>query len=215
MVAFHAAVVYGLLQHRPVPPPDRRHTVFVTLIAPSESPTPPARKPEPPKPQPPKPEVRKPVPPKPAPPRPPDPPRQLAVEAPAAPSEIVVPRAEPVPAEPPAPSPEPPVEAPPPPARPAGPVALAGDLALACPNRPPPAYPVVSRRAGESGRVVLQVEIDVDGRIAAARIRTGSGFQRLDAAALSAVSRWRCNPPLRDGRPVRAVALQPFQFDLE
>lgn len=211
MVAFHAAVVYGLLQHRPVPPPDRRHTVFVTLIAPSESPTPPARKPEPPKP-----ELRKPAPPKPAQPlrRPPDPPRQLAVEALAAPSEVVVPRAEPLPAEPAAPSPESPVEAPPP-ARSAGPVALSGDLALACPNRPPPAYPVVSRRAGESGRVVLQVEIDVDGRIAAARVRTGSGFQRLDAAALSAVSRWHCNPPLRDGRPVRAVALQPFQFDLE
>ncbi len=206
MVAFHAAVVYGLLQHRPAPQPDRRHTVFVTLIAPTESPTPPVRKPEPPKPQPPKPAQPSP--------RPSDPPRQLAVEAPAAPGEVVVPRAEPVPAEPPAPAPEPPVEAPPP-ARPAGPVALAGDLALACPNRPPPAYPVLSRRAGESGRVVLQVEIDVDGRIAAARVRTGSGFQRLDAAALSAVSRWRCNPPLRDGRPVRAVALQPFQFDLE
>jgi protein TonB len=92
---------------------------------------------------------------------------------------------------------------------------LSGELALACPTRTPPAYPVMSRRMGETGKVVLRVELDAEGRVDTAQVISSSGFKRLDEAALSAVRSWRCNPPLRDGQPVRAVALQPFQFNLE
>jgi protein TonB len=42
-----------------------------------------------------------------------------------------------------------------------------------------------------------------------------SGFKRLDEAAMTAVKTWRCNPPVRNGQPVRAVALQPFNFVLQ
>jgi len=42
-----------------------------------------------------------------------------------------------------------------------------------------------------------------------------SGSQRLDEAAIAAVRTWHCHPAMRDGVPVHAVALQPFNFILE
>jgi len=62
--------------------------------------------------------------------------------------------------------------------------------------------------------VVLRVELDEQGAVSSARVATPSGFARLDEAALAAVRRWRCTPAQRDGRPVRAVAMQPFKFEL-
>lgn len=100
------------------------------------------------------------------------------------------------------------------PAKPAGPVTLSGDLALACPERSAPVYPTLSRRLGEEGKVQVRVELDEQGRVDIARVVNGSGFARLDAAALAAVRNWRCQPAQRDGRAVRAVALQPFNFML-
>ena len=86
---------------------------------------------------------------------------------------------------------------------------------MACPERTPPAYPPLARRLGETGKVVLRVELDESGRVSAAQVLTGSGSARLDAAALAAVRTWRCQPARRDGQAVRAVATQPFNFTLE
>lgn len=196
VLALHAAALYGLMKHRLLPLPEKVETLFVTFIQPPESLQP---------------ELPKPKPHEPAKPVELDKPHaheqhtHLVVEAPAAPTDYVMPA--PLP-------PAPVVEAPPPP-KPAGPVSLSGELSLACPTRTPPKYPASSQRAGESGQVVLRVELDTDGRVDAARIATSSGYKRLDEAALNAVKTWRCNPPLRDGQPVRAVALQPFKFNLE
>jgi protein TonB len=61
----------------------------------------------------------------------------------------------------------------------------------------------------------LRVELDELGKVSAAWVATSSGFARLDEAALAAVRAWRCTPAQRDGQPVRAVALQPFNFILQ
>ena len=63
--------------------------------------------------------------------------------------------------------------------------------------------------------MVLRVELDEQGSVSAARVAQASGFARLDEAALAAVKAWRCTPAQRDGRPVRAIALQPFKFVLQ
>lgn len=94
----------------------------------------------------------------------------------------------------------------------AGPVNLGTELALSCPDRPPPDYPAVSRRMGEQGRAMLRVELDARGQVTAAHIVTSSGSERLDNAALAAVRRWRCQAARRDGSAVPAVALQAFEF---
>lgn len=116
---------------------------------------------------------------------------------------------------PPSPSPAPEADAPRGPAKAQGPLMLGGELSLACPERTPPRYPAQSRRLGEEGKVVLRVELDEQGLVAAATVSQGSGFPRLDEAALSAVRSWRCQPAQRHGQPLRAVAVQPFNFVLQ
>jgi protein TonB len=203
VIALHGAALYGLWSHRLLPAPAEAAVVFVNFITPPQ----PAQKP-PPRVEPPRPATRQK-------PRPVEaPPPLLAAEAPV-----------PEPAEPVAPLPPvlpvpvaiavPAPPAPPPAAKPAGPVTLASDLAVVCPQRTPPSYPAFSRRLGEAGKVVLRVELDEAGRVSAASVSSSSGYRRLDETALAAVRTWRCSPAQRDGEPVRAVALQPFNFVLE
>ncbi|MDP2168942.1 MAG: energy transducer TonB [Rhodocyclaceae bacterium] len=195
VVALHAAALWGLWQHRLLPAPQDALTLFVNFITPPA----PEKQAEPRRPPPPKPKpVEKPQ------------PRQIVAATPVvAPTDYVAP-----PAPSPRPMPTPVIEAPPMPL-PAGPVALSAELAVACPQRAAPAYPARSRRLGEEGVVVLHVELTESGAIANARIRSSSGFARLDEAALGAVKTWRCTPATRNGQPVRATALQPFNFVLQ
>jgi protein TonB len=58
-------------------------------------------------------------------------------------------------------------------------------------QNPKPAYPSLSKRLGEQGRVVIRVFIEADGSAKRAEIKQSSGFDRLDQAALITVLRWR------------------------
>ncbi len=216
VLAMHGAVLYGLSGVRVIPHPSEAATLFVTLV----TPTPPQPRPSPapasasvPKPSEP-PRQHRPV--QREAPRPVKPPHyQLAAEAPlVSPSERTapLPPSDPVVAAPGSDAPG----AQPSPAQGTGPVALtSSDLALVCPVRKPPPYPSVSRRLGETGKVVLRVELDETGRVSAAKVITSSSYPRLDEAALATVRTWRCQPAQRDGQAVRAVAVQPFEFTLE
>jgi protein TonB len=191
VLAIHLALLAALWNHRYIAFPDEAAVLFVETIA-----APPPRQREE-APQPPRPERRRTAPPRQH--------TQLVAEAPVnSPAELVAP--------PPAPT-LPVAEAPPP--EPAGPLTLGTEWSVSCPERSAPAYPPPSRRMGEEGMVVLRVELDEEGVVVAARVVSGSGFSRLDAAALAAVKTWRCTPARRDGQPVRAVALQPFRFVLQ
>ena len=68
-------------------------------------------------------------------------------------------------------------------------------------NNPQPPYPAMSRRLGESGRVVLRVLIGADGRAQDVKLQRSSGYERLDEAAMEAVRGWRYRPGTRDGVP--------------
>jgi protein TonB len=208
VVAMHGAALYGLWSCRLLPAPDQAVTLFVNLI----NPPPEQKKPEViPSPLPriklvkPRPIITPPLP-------------LLAANAPAiTPDEPVVPSPPTMPLPAIAASPEPSLSEPVatvPPVPPAS-VVMSSDLSVACPDRSPPAYPVLSRRMGEQGRVVLQVELDEDGHVAAAKVKESSGHSRLDEAGLAAVRKWHCSAPTRNGEPMHAVAMQPFNFVLE
>ena len=80
----------------------------------------------------------------------------------------------------------------------------------------PPPYPAMSKRLGESGRVVVRVLIGPDGRAQDARIQRSSGFERLDDAALEAArDRWRYVPGTRGGVPEAMWFNVPVNFVLE
>jgi protein TonB len=82
-------------------------------------------------------------------------------------------------------------------------------------HNPPPAYPQLSRRLGEEGRVILRVLVNPSGRADEVQIRTSSGHERLDEAARETVRAWKFVPAKRGEEPVAAWVLIPISFRLE
>lgn len=81
-------------------------------------------------------------------------------------------------------------------------------------NNPAPAYPALSRRFGEQGRVLFDVYILRDGSVGEIRLKRSSGFSRLDAAAQDAVRSWRYVPAHRGNEPIPYWYIQPITFSL-
>jgi len=82
-------------------------------------------------------------------------------------------------------------------------------------DNPAPAYPALSRRLGEQGRVLLRVLVNVRGTSDEVQVQTSSGHTRLDEAARDTVRRWRFVPARRGAEPVSAWVLIPISFRLE
>lgn len=82
-------------------------------------------------------------------------------------------------------------------------------------NNPSPAYPPLSRRLGEEGRVLLRALVDADGRTREVQVEVSSGHARLDRAAQEAVARWRFVPARRGDEPTHAWVRVPISFMLE
>lgn len=81
-------------------------------------------------------------------------------------------------------------------------------------DNPRPAYPAMSRRLGEEGRVLLRVLVGGEGRAREVQLKESSGFARLDQAAREAVLRWRFVPARRGGEAVEGWVLVPVGFAL-
>jgi len=126
------------------------------------------------------------------------------------------------PAESPSPSP---IAAPPPPPPPPEPVALAPapQPVVAAPpvfdaaylQNPAPAYPSLSRKLGEQGRVILRVLVNPKGAAEQVQLQTSSGYARLDESARETIARWKFVPAKRGSEPVSAWVLIPISFRLE
>ena len=89
------------------------------------------------------------------------------------------------------------------------------DFAAAYLDNPPPAYPQLSRRLGEQGRVMVRVLVDTAGAPESIELKSSSGSPRLDDAALAVVKRWRFVPARQGPRPVAAWVLVPITFSLK
>lgn len=179
---------------------------FIAPPAPKVAPPPPA----PPAPPPPRPAPRAPAP------KPVPVPLPIADPTPSPNAPVVV--ATPAPPAPPAPAPvqpAPPAPITAPPAPPAAPRIDLPSSDAAYLNNPKPAYPAISKRMGEQGKVVLRVLIGTDGVPQKVELSQSSGFDRLDRQAMEAVSRWRFVPGKRNGVPEAMWNLVPISFVLE
>lgn len=128
----------------------------------------------------------------------------LAVETPmAAPATFVVAPQSPAPPAPPAIAPPAPVAV----------VAARFDADYL--HNPKPAYPAISRRNGEEGKVLLKVRVSPQGAALEVAVSRSSGFSRLDTAALDAVTRWRFVPARRGDEAVESSVIVPVTFALE
>jgi protein TonB len=90
-----------------------------------------------------------------------------------------------------------------------------GGARVAYGQNPLPPYPLVARRLGMEGVVLLAVLVAPDGRAAEVRLARSSGHQQLDDSAVRTVrERWRFIPARRDGAPVESRVTVPIRFRL-
>jgi protein TonB len=115
--------------------------------------------------------------------------------------------------QPPAPPPAP--AAPPaPPAPPAAPPVHKAAV-ISASNCAKPAYPAASRRAEEEGNVVVKFLVDVDGKVIDSKVEKSSGYNRLDEATRSALSKCQFTPATTDGKPEQSWASIQYTWRLE
>ena len=196
VVALHAGVIAALLQYEPARSAlSEAVPIMVSLITPQ----PVVEKPQVlPKPVPVRSRVAAPA---------PQVPQQIIAAAPTAPEPALAPAL---------PPPAPIVAAPPP--APASAVALPvvpPNFSASYLENPPPAYPSLSRRVGEQGKVMLRVLVNAKGAADTVELRSSSGSSRLDDAAVESVKHWRFVPARQGDQSVAAWVLVPITFSLK
>lgn len=77
-----------------------------------------------------------------------------------------------------------------------------------------PTYPPTSRKKREHGVVWFEVHVGANGELLELKLKTSSGFRRLDDAAERAVKQWRFQPAQRAGQAVDAWYDLPVRFSL-
>lgn len=75
-------------------------------------------------------------------------------------------------------------------------------------------YPAASIRAEEEGVTTVEIYVTADGRVSDARVKTSSGFERLDEATLKYVKTWRMKPATRGGVPEGSWVTVPVRWRL-
>ena len=82
-------------------------------------------------------------------------------------------------------------------------------------RNPAPAYPPLSRRMGEEGKVILRVSVSPQGTAESVEIKTSSGSTRLDEAAQKTVRTWKFIAAKRGDTAIQSWVLVPIVFKLE
>lgn len=81
-------------------------------------------------------------------------------------------------------------------------------------NQPPP-YPAKARRRHMEGTVILEVVVNVAGKVDSLEIKESSGHRVLDKAALASVRQWIFEPGMKNGMKVPMAVLVPVRFTLQ
>jgi len=79
----------------------------------------------------------------------------------------------------------------------------------------PPQYPLLARRRGYQGRVLLEVLVRRDGRAGSIRLARSSGYEVLDRAAIKGVRNWLFHPAKRGDELVEMWVEIPIRFQLK
>jgi protein TonB len=81
-------------------------------------------------------------------------------------------------------------------------------------NNPKPGYPMMSKRLGEEGQVLLRVLVSSQGSAEQVQLLRSSGFPRLDEAAQEAVAKWRFVPAKVGSVATTAWVQVPVSFQM-
>ena len=82
-------------------------------------------------------------------------------------------------------------------------------------ENPVPEYPLIARKRGYQGTVVLEVLVNREGRVKELTLSASSGYSVLDQAALASVRTWLFEPGMRGGEKVDMWVKVPVRFRLE
>jgi protein TonB len=82
-------------------------------------------------------------------------------------------------------------------------------------QNPVPDYPLLGRKRGYQGTVIIDVLVSREGRVSDLRLSTSSGHTVLDQAALTSVKTWLFHPGTRGEEKVDMWVKVPVRFQLE
>lgn len=75
----------------------------------------------------------------------------------------------------------------------------------------PPKYPREWADAGDTGQVVVMVQVSAAGKVSA-EVEKSSRSRRLDTLAVETISQWKFRPAVVDGKPVDSALRIPMEF---
>lgn len=75
------------------------------------------------------------------------------------------------------------------------------------------AYPPEAKAAGVEGQVILSVTVDLEGKVASAKVLSGPGYG-LEEAALAAIKKFRFRPAVKGGERVSTEIKYTYTFEL-
>ncbi len=82
-------------------------------------------------------------------------------------------------------------------------------------NNPSPKYPIISKKEGEEGEVILLVKTNASGEVIDVSVYKSSGYKRLDDASVYAVQSWRFIPAKNKfGGSLGSTIKVPFIFKI-
>ena len=79
---------------------------------------------------------------------------------------------------------------------------------------PKPKYPMIAKRRGYEGTVLLNVYVLESGKVGELNLEKPSGFPVLDESAINSVKKWLFVPGKRDGISVSSWVQVPIKFQL-
>ena len=81
-------------------------------------------------------------------------------------------------------------------------------------NNPHPPYPLIARKKGFEGKLILEVLVNEDGSVKSTSIRESSGYEILDTVSKETVEKWTFIPAKKMGRAVIDNIQVPIKFVL-
>ncbi len=82
-------------------------------------------------------------------------------------------------------------------------------------KNPQPVYPRLSRKLREEGLTIIYAYVEKDGKVSSLSIKSSSGYERLDNAALQAVKNWSFLPAKKNSVLIASLVEIPINFKLE
>lgn len=82
-------------------------------------------------------------------------------------------------------------------------------------NNPHPSYPLLARKKGWEGRVIIQANIDKKGNVKFIKVSESSGFKILDDVSLKTLKTWKFKPAMLGSKFVDDTVYIPVKFVLK